>query len=145
MNKKEQLIISHLRKDARTSLASISEEINTPVSTIYDNINRLKNKEVIKKFTALVDFAKLGYHHQSKMALRIPKEDKIKLLNFLQKHPSVNSLHEIDNGFNFFIETIHPTIKENLEFKDELYENFSIISIQEYQVVKEIVREKLLH
>ena len=144
MYEKEQQIISHLRKDARTSLASISNDVKMPLSTTYDRINRLQQNQVIKKFTALVDFSKLGYHYHGKIALRISKRHKKELLSFLQNHPAVNSLHEINNGFDFLVEVIHKDIKEYLEFIDQLHESFEIQELHQYQIIKEIETEKFL-
>lgn len=144
MNQKELKIISHLRKDARASLASVSNEIQIPISTTYDKINRLQQNNIIKRFTTLVDFSKLGYHHHSKLALRVPREQKGELLSFLQKNFSVNSLHEINGGFDFMVEIIHQNIKEHLAFIEKLQECFDIIEMLEFQIIKEVESEKFL-
>lgn len=144
MNEKERQIISQLRKDARTSLASISFEVGMPLSTIYDKINRLHKDNVIKKYTALVNFPSLGFHYHAKLVLKIKKEERKELQLFLQKNQSVNSLYEINNGFDFLIETVHQNIKEYLSFKDGLEECFNILDIKEFQVINVIEKEKFL-
>lgn len=142
MEEKERQIISHLRKDARTSLAAISQEIEMPISTVYDKINRMQQNNIIKKHTIIVDFPKLGYHYHAKIALKIQKKQKEELVNFLKNHLSVNSIYEINNGFDLFVETFHKNVKEYLEFMDSLQEGFEIIEIKEYQVINEIENEK---
>jgi len=142
MNEKERLIISHLRKDARTSLASISQEIHIPISTIYDKINKLHKDNVIRKYTALVNFSSMGFHYHAKLVLKVKKEEKKELQLFLKKHQAVNSLSEINNGFDFLIETVHHDIKEFISFKEGLEECFNIIDLQEFQIIKEIERER---
>jgi len=142
MNEKERLIISHLRKDARTSLASISQEIHIPISTIYDKINKLHKDNVIRKHTALVNFSSMGFHYHAKLVLKVKKEEKKELQLFLKKHQAVNSLSEINNGFDFLIETVHHDIKEFISFKEGLEECFNIIDLQEFQIIKEIERER---
>lgn len=144
MNEKERQIISHLRKDARTSLASISYNIEMPISTIYDKINRLNKSDVIRRFTALIDFSKLGFHYQAKLALRVEHLKKEELLLFLREHESVNSLYEINGGFDFFVETIHKDIKEYLDFVNKLKEKFELLAMQEFQIIDEIEREKFV-
>ena len=122
MKEKERLIISHLRKNSRNSLGSISESIDMPISTIYDKINRFNKDQVIQKFTALIDFKKLGYHHHTKLALQVSRLQKQSLQEFLSNHQAVNSVHEINGGFDFMVETIHKDIKRYLNFLDELEE-----------------------
>ena len=144
MKEKERLIISHLRQNSRKSLGSISESIEMPISTIYDKINRFNKDKVIKRFTALIDFKKLGYHHHSKIALQVPRFQKQSLQDFLINHPAINSLHEINGGFDFLVETIHKDVKEYLGFIETLNESFDILNKQEFLIVNEIEREKFV-
>ncbi|MBU0456632.1 MAG: Lrp/AsnC family transcriptional regulator [Nanoarchaeota archaeon] len=144
MNEKELQIISHLRNDARTSLSTVSQEVEMPISTVYDKVTRMHKSSIVKKYTALVDFPKLGYHYNAKIALRVPREQKGELFTFLQNHKSINSFHEINNGFDFLIETIHKDIKEYLSFMEILQESFTIQELHEYQIINDVFREKFL-
>lgn len=142
MEEKERWIINHLRKDSRISLASISHNIAIPISTIYDKINRLHREKVITKYTTLVDFPKMGYHHRATLALKVPSSQKDELLTFLRNHASINNLHEVNGGFDFLIDTVHKDIKSYVSFMDELNECFDLLEIHEYQMIEELEREK---
>ena len=143
-DQKEHKIISHLRKDARKSMALISQEANIPVSTIHDKIHRMHKDKVIKRFTTIIDFSKLGYHHRSKIALKVPFTQKEALLTFLRENLSINSLYEINGGFDFMIEAIFKNIKEQIEFVQKLRNDFDITNFQEFQIVNDIDRERFL-
>ena len=142
MDEKERLIISHLRKDARLSLGAVSRALNVPLSTVYDKLSRLQKEGVIRKQALLLDFAKLGYHHHINLALKVSREQKSALQQFLQNHPSVNSLHEIDGGFDFLAEVISKDIKEYTGFMDGLKESFDLKELHEYQIIEELEKEK---
>ena len=144
MKEKERQIISHLRKDARASLASISFDIKMPISTIHDKINRLHKNKVIKKYTALINYSALGYHHHVKIALQVPHSQKKSLQEFLTNHSAINSIHEINNNYDFMIETVHRDIKEYLDFIETLNDSFEITEKQEFLIVNEISREKFV-
>ena len=144
MKEKERQIISHLRQNSRKSLGSISESIEMPISTIYDKINRFNNDKVIKRFTALIDFKKLGYHHHAKLILTTTPHQKAELLNFLRTHPAINSIDEINSGYDFLVETIHKDVKEYLEFIETLNESFEITDKKELLIVNEVAREKFV-
>ena len=135
-------IILQLREDARTSLAAISSSINSPISTIHDRVRRLQEKRVVKKFTILVDFSKLGYHHHGKLIFKVNPLQKQALFAFLKDHPAVNSLTEINSGFDFFAEIIHHNVKEYYSFLDTLHESFELTELQEFQVIEDITREQ---
>ena len=143
MNEQERYLISYLRKDAKTSLSSLSKQISMPISTIYDKINRLHRNLVITKYTALVDFVKMGYNHHAHLVLKVNKTQRKELQLFLQKHQAVNSLHEINGGFDFWVETLHKDIKEYTAFLEGLKDNFQILALHEYQVIGEVEREKV--
>ncbi|MEK6938549.1 MAG: Lrp/AsnC family transcriptional regulator [Nanoarchaeota archaeon] len=144
MNEKERQIISELRKDAQASLSSISQNVHMPLSTIYDKINRFHREEVIKKYAVLVNFSKLDLHHQTQLAIRVAKPSKGSLLLYLQKNLAINSIHEINGGFDFLVETVHHDVKEYLAFVEELKERFEILELHSYQIVKEVEREKFI-
>jgi DNA-binding Lrp family transcriptional regulator len=140
---KERAIIAHLRKDARSSLASISSEVQMPLSTVYDKLNRLQNK-VIKRFTTLIDFSELGYHHNCKLVVKVPPNQREELFNFLSNCDQVNSLYEVNGGFDYMVETIHKDIKQYTHFVERLGECFDLVEFHEYQVIAEHAREKFM-
>ncbi len=142
MDEKERSIISHLRKDARLSLGAVSHTLNVPLSTVYDKINRLQKDGVIRKQALLLDFAKLGYHHRMQIVLKVSREQKQALQQFLQNNPAVNSLHEINGGFDFLAEVISKDIKEYTDFRDGLKESFDLKELHEYQIIEELEKEK---
>ncbi|MFA6461012.1 MAG: winged helix-turn-helix transcriptional regulator [Candidatus Woesearchaeota archaeon] len=142
MDEKERQIISELRKDSRTSLSAISQSVGMPISTIYDKINRMQRENLIHKYALLIDFPKLGYHHHAHLALKVDKAQRKGLSSFLENHASINSLHEIDGGFDFMFETVHKDVKEYSLFLEELKEKFSVLELKEYQVINIIDRER---
>jgi DNA-binding Lrp family transcriptional regulator len=143
VNEKELAIISHLRKDSRTSLAVISEGVEMPSSTIYDRIIRLQRDDIIKSYTVILDFKKLGLNHHTKIALKVNKPYREELLEYLKKQKVVNSISQINSGFDFMVETLSKDIKEHIDFVESLKSKFDIVDFHQYQVVEEIFKEKL--
>ncbi|HIJ01446.1 TPA: hypothetical protein HA363_02255, partial [Candidatus Woesearchaeota archaeon] len=58
--KKDVLLMSFFRNNARENLTRISRITRIPVSTIFDKL-RDYEKELVKKHTTLLDFRKLGF------------------------------------------------------------------------------------
>ena len=107
MNSTNLKIITHLRKNSRHSVVNIAKNLEMPVSTVYDKLNRLQKEGIIKKHSTIVDFPKIGYNHQVKFVLKIEHSQIKELLNFLKKHQNVNSIYEINSEFDFLVETVH--------------------------------------
>lgn len=57
---KDQRILDELRRDAGQNVTSISKKLLIPRATVQERIKRMEREGIIKKFTAVVDYAKLG-------------------------------------------------------------------------------------
>lgn len=57
----DRRLLIELLKDARSSLRRLSEELNVSPATLHNRLTRLVQEGIIKGFTALVDYSKLGY------------------------------------------------------------------------------------
>ncbi|MDP2906637.1 MAG: Lrp/AsnC family transcriptional regulator [Nanoarchaeota archaeon] len=143
MKKTDLLIISSLRQNAREKLTEMSKKTRIPVSTIFD---RIKTHEggIIKKHTALVDFGKLGYNTRANIILKVNKNDREAMKEFLMKHNSINSAFKINNGYDFLIEAIFSNMKEVEDFTDLLEEKFSIKAKQVFYIIDDLKKEEFL-
>ncbi|MBU0536729.1 MAG: Lrp/AsnC family transcriptional regulator [Nanoarchaeota archaeon] len=140
---KDMKILRCLRKNSNQPLTDIARETGIPVTTIYDRM-RLHDKEIIRKYTILLDFPKIGYHAKTKIALKTGIGSKEKLLKFLTEHPNVNSISKINLGFDFFIEVIFRDQEETHNFIDQIEEMFQIEEKHVFSVVDEIEMERFL-
>lgn len=143
MGKKDFLIISNLRRNARESLTKISKSTGIPVSTIFDRL-RLHESGLIKKHTAIVDFARLGFATRASIMLRAKKDDKSPLREYLSKQENVNSIYRINNNFDYMVEGIFKDIKDLEEFLERLEEKFSIEEKEIHYIVDEIKKEEFM-
>lgn len=143
INKKDLTIMQNLRKNARVSLTRMSKETGIPVSTIFDRIKSQEGK-LISKYTSLLDFEKLGYSTRAKLCIKVEREDKDELKEYLTRHQAVNSLFRINNGFDFMVEVVFRQIMDLEEFKDKLEDRFRIQECQSYYIIEDLKREEFL-
>jgi DNA-binding Lrp family transcriptional regulator len=57
----DRKLLIELLKDSRVSLRKLAEEMNVSPATLHNRLFRLVQEGIIKGFTALVDYSKLGY------------------------------------------------------------------------------------
>lgn len=138
---KDIRIMCELRKNARTSLVSISRKTAIPVSTIYDRI-RARQKDVIKKHTSILDFPKLGFNIRTKMLLKIKDTENFE--RFVFENANVNSVFRLNSDFNFMIDCIFRYMAEMQDFTGQL-NRFGIEKKQIHFVSDEILRENFLN
>ena len=139
MTKKELLILTYLRADSRKSLAMISRETGIPISTIFDKVNKL-GKSTITKYSPLLDFQKLGFGIRINFILKANDKKKQELKGFLLENKNVNSILRLNNGFDFFVETVFKDMKDVEEFSESL-EPFKIKKKKEFFIIEDLKRE----
>ena len=143
MEKKELLILAHFRNDARKNLTKISRKTGIPVSTLFDKLKAYEGN-LITKHTSLLDFNKLGYDVRVQLILKVRKEQREELQDFLMKHFTVNSFYKINNGFDFMVETLFRNMHEYHQFNENL-DNFGIQKKHEFFILQELRREAFLN
>ncbi len=141
LRKSDLEIISHLRSDARQNITKIARATNIPISTICDKIKRFETT-IIRKHTSLLDYQKLGLERKQ-ILIKVSKEDRDNLLNFLMKSSNVNTIYKVDNRFDFIIEIVFEKLSDYYQFLEEL-DRFSIISKEEYYIIDDVKREAFL-
>lgn len=143
MNKKELLIISALRQDARLSLTKMSRQTKIPVSTLHDKIKEYTGN-LIRKHTAIVDFTKIGYNTRALVFLKVERDERQTLQNFLLTCKNVNNLAKINNGYDFLVELIFEHIKDMEDLIETIETKFKITTKVTYYIIDEIKRESFL-
>lgn len=140
MKEKDLLLISYLRQNARDTLTRLSRRTNIPVSTIFDRLKNYERRGTVKH-TAIVDFTKLGFHTRAKIAIKVARDERQAAGEYLAKHPNVNSVCRINNGYSFLFEGVFRNIVDLENFLEELDEKFEIAQKQVFYVIDDIIRE----
>ena len=137
--KEEYAILSHLRQNSRKNLTAISKNTGIPVSTIFDRIKKYESS-IIRKHTSLIDFGKLGYDVQVQLLIKVKPDKRMDVQEHLMKSHLVNSVHKINNGFDFIVEMLFKSMNQYHEFNEDL-EKMGLQKKHEFFVLKELKRE----
>ena len=140
--KKDILLMTYFRNNARENLTRISKMSHIPVSTIFDKLREFE-RTMIKKHTAIVDFKKLGFDIQLNMLFKVSRESRDTFKDFLVKNENINSVFRINNGFDFLVEAIFRDMDALQRFSESL-KRFDIIKKQELFVLEDLKREGFL-
>ncbi|MBT5022980.1 winged helix-turn-helix transcriptional regulator [Candidatus Woesearchaeota archaeon] len=140
MDEKSIQILSHLRGDARKNLSVIGRELNMPISTIHDKVKRFE-KEAVKKFTALIDFQKLGLNSVHMIIKCGTQKERVK--EYLVHNQNINSIYELNSGYDFLLEVVFKELKE-LDHMITMLKQYDIRNIEEFVTKNEIKREGYL-
>lgn len=137
---KDYLIMSLLRQDARQSLQNISSTISMCRVTVAHRVAYLQ-KEVIRKYTALVDFQKIGYTTRVLLNITLAPQDKLVFGRYIHGHPALNNLYKTTHGSDYLLELVFTTKIEYAQFMEDIHYAFSIQAFTVSFVEQELVRE----
>lgn len=143
LREKDLKMLSHFRKNARTSLTKMSRLTRIPVSTIFDKLKEYEKQKLIMKHTALLNFKSLGFDVRTQILVTTDTDNKEDLQKFLVMHPKTNTVFRINNGYDFLIEAVFRNMEELDEFTKQLDE-FELIEKKEFFVMEDIKREEFL-
>ena len=137
MKKSEAVILSNLRNNARESLTRMGRRTSIPISTIYEKMKNYENG-IIKKYTIIMDFGKLGFNTRVNVLIKTTKECRDKLKDFLLENKSINRVYKLNNEYDFVVDGIFRELKDVELFLDRLENEFGVIDKKVHYIVDEI-------
>ncbi len=140
LHSKKRTFLQHLREDARKKLTAISKDTNIPISTLFDFLKELQGT-IFTRSTVLLNYPHLGYHAQAYIFVRVRPECKEKLRKHLLSHSNVNTVHKINNGWDFVVETIHKNIKDLDAYLELLEKEYGVEQKEIHYLIDEVKKE----
>ena len=142
MKPKDKEIIKLMRTGKRLNISEIARQLNLPISTVNDKIKRIEERYIIKR-SSLLDYHKLGYFANAKLAIKINHSHKDKFLNFLRQQNCVNSVYHINSNFDFFVDIVCRDAIELKHWIEDVKRNFSV-DISVFQILKTEEKERFV-
>jgi DNA-binding Lrp family transcriptional regulator len=142
LQKKDILLITYLRNNARENLTKLSRLTHIPVSTIFDRLKELET-DLISKHTTLVNFKKLGFDIKINILFKVERNSREEFKEYLIKNQNINSVFRVNNGFDFLVEAIFRGMHELQIFMEDI-ERFNVEEKQELFVLEDLKLEGFL-
>jgi DNA-binding Lrp family transcriptional regulator len=139
---KDLLLLASFRSNARKTLTHVSKDLGLPISTVFEKLKRYE-RWFIKRYTALLDFQRLGYAMRAHVLIKTGRESREELKGFLMGHENVNTLCRVSNGYDFVLEGIFKNMQEFHEFNTQM-ERFEMQESRELFILDDLKREEFL-
>lgn len=105
-------ILSELTKDASISIPQLSKKLNVNSSVLYSRIKRLTKRELIRKFTVIINESQLGINIKATVGINRDPKLKEPIHNELIKIPEIRSLIEVTGRFDIILSVNTRTLEE---------------------------------
>jgi DNA-binding Lrp family transcriptional regulator len=96
-------ILRVLEKNSRLSLRKIAKKVGVSVATVMHRLNRLEKEGVIKGYSALLDYDKLGYELQALISVDVSKGKLFEVEKKIATDPSVHAVYDITGHFDVVV------------------------------------------
>lgn len=107
LDEKDELILAELKKNARNPTKNIAANVKIPRITVHDRIQKMMDKKIIKSFTVILDYEKLGLTTTVYVFVASnPCESHVPLLdiaNKIAKFPGVFEIHIVSGEYDLLI------------------------------------------
>jgi DNA-binding Lrp family transcriptional regulator len=95
IDEKDLLILEQLANDSRMPTKHIAETLDIPRVTVHTRIEKLKQEGVIKQFTIIADYAKLGLPVTAFIFIEYAHNDELSQIELAEKLAEINNIFEV--------------------------------------------------
>jgi Lrp/AsnC family transcriptional regulator for asnA, asnC and gidA len=105
-------ILSELTRDASISVPKLSKKLNVNASVLYSRIKRLAKRDLIRKFTVIVNESLLGINVKATVGINRDPKLKDPIHSELMEIPEVRALAEVTGRFDMVVSVSAHTLEE---------------------------------
>lgn len=115
IDKKDECILYELKKNARDTTKNIGKTVKIPRITVHDRIKRMVNNGVIKSFTIIPDYKKIGLSCTAFIFVSFQSDVNIsqrELAKRIALLPNVFEVHIISGEYDLLIKVRGTSLEE---------------------------------
>ena len=135
-------ILRALQQNSRLTIKELASRVNLSTTPVFERLRRLEKEGYIKKYTAVVDAAKLGQGFVvfcSVKLLRMGKDIAIDFVSRIRDIPQVTECYNISGEYDYLLKVHAPDMKYYQEFLINVLGTIdSLGSIQSWFVMDEV-------
>ncbi|WP_297500476.1 Lrp/AsnC family transcriptional regulator [Thermococcus sp.] len=99
----DRKIIALLQENARFSYREIARELNVAVGTVYNRIKRLEEEGVIKGYSPLLDYEKLGFGLTALIGVKAQGRKITEIEGRIAEKGNAMMVYDITGEFDIFV------------------------------------------
>jgi len=100
IDEQDRKLINELNENAKIPLRELATKLGISFITVRNRIKRLEKEGIIERYTAKINYRKLGYDIQVLIEIRISKGKLIELEEKIAKAPNVYAVYDTTGGFD---------------------------------------------
>ncbi len=95
MDQLDLKILRHLLSDGRKSFRQLAAELGVSTTTVTSRVSKLEKQNVIRGYTGIIDFEKLGYLLTAVTEILVSKGKLLEMEREIAKLPGVCAVYDV--------------------------------------------------
>ncbi|MDO8428615.1 MAG: Lrp/AsnC family transcriptional regulator [Candidatus Diapherotrites archaeon] len=95
LDKTDLLILNELTENSRLSFRALAKKLGLSTNTVLTRIGKMEKQGIIRKYTVLLDYEKLGFELQAIIHLKIAKGKLVQVEEKIAKIPNVQAVYDV--------------------------------------------------
>ncbi len=137
----DKKILNTLIENSRLSLRQIAKQAKVSVATVMHHIKKLENERIIEKYTAKLDYEKIGFDVEVMIEIRISKGKLFDVEKKIAMHPNVFAVYDITGAFDAVILARFPTRRQMDNFLKKL-QTYDFVERTETKLILNTIKEE---
>ena len=115
IDKKDEIILAELKKNARNSTKNIATRVKIPRVTVRDRIQKMIERGIIKSFNVAIDYKKIGLSSEVFIFVSFlpnPEVSQRQLAKSIAKLQGVSEVHIISGEYDLLLKVRGKSLEE---------------------------------
>ena len=136
----DKKILNVMIENSRLSLREIARKISVSVATVMNHVKNLEEKGIIKKYSANLDYEKVGYGVEVMIEVRILKGKLIEMEKKIATHPNVFAVYDTTGSFDAVILARFKSTRQMDNFLKKI-QSYEFVERTETKLILKTIKE----
>ena len=137
----DKKILNVLVNNSRLSFRQIAKKVSVSVATVMHHIHTLENEKIIDKYSAKLDYEKIGYDVEVLIEIRISKGRLLDVEKKIAVHPNVFAIYDVTGTFDAVILARFRTRRQMDGFLKKI-QTYEFVERTETKLILNTIKEK---
>lgn len=136
----DQKLINILEDDSRLSLRKIAKEAGVSTATVMHRLKNLEEAKMIRSYSALPDYDRLGYNIQALIDVIVSKGKLFQVEKKIASHPNVAAVYDVTGHFDVLVLAYFKTRRGLDEFIKKI-QTYDFVEKTETRIILNTIKE----
>ena len=137
----DKKILNVIVNSSRLSLRQIAHKVGVSVATVMHHVNRMEKDRTIEKYTAQLNYEKIGYDVEVIIEIRISKGNLFDVEKKIATHPNVFAIYDVTGNFDAVILARFKTRRQMDSFLKKI-QTYEFVERTETKLILRTIKEE---